>query len=62
MFSENIKYLRTANNISQDKLSTDLHISRTTVSAWEKGITEPDLKTLAKLRDYFKTTYEDLLD
>ncbi len=61
-FSRNIRTLRKIQNITQQKLSEQIGVSRTTVSAWENKVSEPDLTTLTKIRDYLGTTYEDLLD
>lgn len=62
MFSSNIRNLRIENNLTQDELAKIIGVSRSTVSAWENEKTEADFITLAKLRDYFEVTYEELLD
>lgn len=62
MFSQNIKNLRILNDLTQQELSVKLNVSRTTVSAWENGLTEPDLETLRNLKYVLNATYEDLLE
>lgn len=61
-FSKNIKTLRKIQNITQQKLSEKIGVSRTTISAWENRISEPDLTTLTKIRDCLGTSYDELLD
>lgn len=62
MFAENIKLLRIEQRLTQEELAQKIGVSRSTVSAWENGNTEADFKTLARLRDLFGVTYEELLD
>ncbi len=62
MFAENIRLLRIEHRLTQDELAQKIGVSRSTVSAWENGKTEADFKTLARLRDLFDVTYEELLD
>lgn len=34
-FSKNLKYLRTKNNLSQNKLAKKLNVNQTTIARWE---------------------------
>lgn len=60
-FSENIKLLRKRRKRSQEDVSTALAISRTSLSGYENGSTEPNLETLLKFSDYFKVSLDKLL-
>ena len=59
--SENIKYLRTQNNMSQEELATALgYKSYTTITKWESGVSEPTLKMVNQIADYFNISVNDL--
>ena len=58
-FPRKLRLLRKLKRCTQNSLAKAL---RTTVSAWENRIAEPDLATLKNIRDYLKVSYEDLLD
>ncbi|MBM6897995.1 helix-turn-helix transcriptional regulator [Pseudoflavonifractor capillosus] len=38
MFSENLKILRKQKGLTQETLAIKLHITRQTISKWEKGV------------------------
>ena len=61
-FPRKLRLLRKLKRCTQNSLAKALNVSRTTVSAWENRIAEPDLATLKNIRDYLKVSYEDLLD
>lgn len=61
-FAKNLKTLRKIQGITQQKFSERIGVSRTTVSAWENRVSEPDFSTLSKIRDILGVSYEDLLD
>ena len=42
MFSENLKILRKQKGLTQEALAIKLHITRQTISKWEKGLSVPD--------------------
>lgn len=52
-FSEKIKKLRLQKNYTQEDLAVRLHVSRQTISKWEKEITVPSLDTLKELAIIF---------
>lgn len=56
-----LKEIRERKNISQRKLSQDLNIKPTTYNGYEKEISEPNIKTLIQLADYFHTTVDYLI-
>ena len=58
---ERLKQLRTAKNLYQKDVAAYLGVDRTTYVKYEKGTSEPDAATLAKLADYFGVTVDYLL-
>ena len=60
-FSNNLKFLRKRKGISQDDLAVILEIKRTSISGYENGTSEPPLKTLLKISDYFHIGLDNLL-
>lgn len=61
MIDERIKELRKQSNYTQADLAKILGISRSSVNAWEQGISQPSLKYLIKLAQTFKTSTDYLL-
>lgn len=57
----NLKFLRKRSGKTQDALSTDLKIGRTTIANYEAGISEPSLETLLTFANYFGATVDQLL-
>lgn len=58
---ENIKHLRTVNNISQEDLANVLgYKSYTTITKWESGVSEPTLKMANQIASYFNISVNDL--
>ena len=60
-FAQNLKQLRIAKNITQAKLAAILGVDQRTISAWEKGICEPSLSTIAKLCEILDESLEGLI-
>ena len=60
-FSERLKELRTARNMSQQAMAEFLNVKQPTIARWEKGLIEVDLLTLMKLAKYFGVTTDYLL-
>lgn len=61
--SNNIRYLRTKNNYSQDSLAELLgYKSFTTIQKWESGVSEPPLKTVKKICELFNVDIDQLND
>ncbi len=67
MFSENLKYLRKEHHLSQDKLAEklnekyDTHVSKSMISRWERGSTDPQMKYVRMIADFFDLS-PDLVD
>lgn len=62
-FKNNLRYLRKANKMSQDKLAEKLgYKSFTTVQKWEDGSAFPRVSTLKKIADIFNIDVDHLLN
>lgn len=57
-----IKELREKNNISQEKMSLDINVSRQTISKWENDTALPDSNNISVLCEYFNVTADYLLN
>ncbi|WP_050636144.1 helix-turn-helix domain-containing protein [Candidatus Stoquefichus sp. SB1] len=53
VFGERLKQLRTSMNLSQQELSDELKIGRSTLANYEQGKREPNFETLEIIADYF---------
>lgn len=62
MFSENLKNLRLSQNITQDYIAEKLHVTKATVSNWEKGKTEPSSIQIKKICEILNTTPNEIYD
>lgn len=60
-FAENLKALRKSKGLTQEELGKEIGVDKRTVSTWEKGISEANLATIAKLCDYFEESFDSLL-
>ncbi len=60
-FQNILKSLRTARSLTQDELSKQLKISRSTIGMYEKGAREPDFETLELIADFFNVDIDYLL-
>lgn len=60
-FQNILKSLRVAKGLTQDELSKQLNISRSTIGMYEKGAREPDFETLELIVDYFNVDTDYLL-
>lgn len=61
LISENIKFLRNAKKLSQEALSKELDIKRSTLSGYENNSSEPSIDMLIKLSNYFHVTVDQLI-
>ena len=57
--AKNIKQYRKKSNLSQQDLADRLHVSRQTVSNWERSVSEPDLNAILSLANVFKIEVVD---
>jgi transcriptional regulator with XRE-family HTH domain len=57
----NIRFLRKKMGKTQDALSSEVNIGRTTIANYEAGISEPNLETLLMFSNYFGISLDELL-
>ena len=57
----NIKALRRERGLTQEQFAQALHVTRQTVSAWERGLSQPDLETLEKIAQVLETDISRVL-
>lgn len=60
-FSERLKALRTAQNLSHAELSNKLGVSKALIGHWETGVRLPSLETANALADYFDVSIDYLV-
>lgn len=60
VIGENIKRLRKQQEIKQAVLASKLNIGRQTLSAYERGVTLPDVLALIEIADYFGVSLDEL--
>lgn len=58
----NIKKLRMEHQMNQETLARKLHLRRQTISAYERGVTLPDILVLIEIADLFKITLDELVE
>lgn len=61
MIAERIKFLREKNGYSQATLSKELGITRSSVNAWEMGISVPSTQYIVELSLLFNVSSDYLL-
>ncbi|MEE1223686.1 MAG: helix-turn-helix transcriptional regulator [Clostridia bacterium] len=61
MLSETLKELRAQKKITQSDMANLLNIKRQTYSAYERGVSFPDIVSLTKIADFFDVTTDYLL-
>lgn len=55
------KAARKAAKMTQAELSARIHVSQGSISQWETGATNPDIRTLAALADTYGISIDELL-
>ena len=61
MVSDRIKFLREEKGITQSDLAKQLGITRSSVNAWEMGISVPSTQYIVELAHLFKVSTDYLL-
>ena len=61
VFPQRLRELRAKMGISQQKLATDIGVTKSTISLYEQGDNVPDIKTFVKIADYYKVPCDFLL-
>lgn len=59
---ERIQQYRKNLGLSQEELGARLHLSRQTVSLWEKGQTFPTIDNLIRLKEIFGVSIDAMVD
>jgi transcriptional regulator with XRE-family HTH domain len=57
----NLKFLRKKLGKTQDALSSEVNIGRTTIANYESAISEPNVDTLLMFSRYFGVTLDELM-
>lgn len=60
-FSDNLQFLRSQNELTQEQLAEQLGVSRQSVSKWESGTSFPEMDTLLRLCDLYSVNLDTLL-
>lgn len=60
-FKENLKQLRSDNNLTQAALAKRLNTTIKTISHWETGYSEPSIMQIIELANIFNISTDDLL-
>lgn len=61
MVADRIRYLREQNRLTQTELAKRLGITRSSVNAWEMGISVPSTQYVVELAEIFKVSTDYLL-
>ena len=61
IFSKNLRFLRKKGNHNQDEIAILFGKRANTIGNWENQKSEPSLKELKKLGEFFKVSVEDML-
>ncbi|MDE6750496.1 MAG: helix-turn-helix domain-containing protein [Lachnospiraceae bacterium] len=61
MVAERIKHLREKNNLTQSSLAKKLNVTRSSVNAWEMGISVPSTALIVDLARLFHISTDYLL-
>ena len=61
VFGKNLKALRLKTGLYQSDIAQEFEVAQSTVTRWENGIQDPELRMLEKIADYFHVTPDDLL-
>lgn len=57
----NVHQLRQAANLTQTELAKLIHVSTSSINAWEKGHTYPSLTNVLSICNYFNVKVDDLI-
>ena len=59
-FGERLKALRLEKGLGQIRLANELRVSKSVISLWENGGSEPTLSNLVKVAKYFNVSIDYL--
>ncbi len=60
-FTDNIKFLRKRRNLTQDEVAGALQLKRPTLSGYENGVGQPNLKTLSRFSEFYGIAIDTLV-
>lgn len=58
---ERIRELRMSSGMTQADLARRMHVTRSSVNAWELGLSTPNIQNLIELADLFRTSTDYVL-
>ena len=61
MLGKNLKDLRIKKGVTQDDMAELLNIKRQTYSAYERGVSLPDVTSLLKMAEFFGVSVDEIL-
>lgn len=61
MIADKIKLLRERANLTQSELAKKLNVTRSSVNAWEMGISSPSVMSIIELSNIFKVSTDYIL-
>ena len=61
MLSDNIRTIRKNRGFTQEELAARLHVTRQTISKWEKGYSVPDAELLSRMAEILEVPVTELL-
>lgn len=61
LFGERLQQKRADLGLTQQDIADKMHVSRQTISSWERGNSYPDINSLVKLSDYYQVSLDILL-
>lgn len=59
--NENIKTIRKNKGMTQEEMASQLHVTRQTISKWEKGLSVPDADMLMRMAEILDVSVAELL-
>ncbi|MBQ8592548.1 MAG: helix-turn-helix domain-containing protein [Lachnospiraceae bacterium] len=62
MIGTNITSLRKQYDLTQEEVAEQLSVSRQTLAKWERGESEPDMRSCIKLAEMFQVTLDELVN
>lgn len=62
MIADRIKYLRMRNGFSQAEFARKLNITRSSINAWEMGISRPSTQMIIELSNLFHVSTDYILE
>ena len=58
----NLKQIRLATGLSQEKFGSKIGVSGSCIQHWEANYTEPDIYSMRKINEVFNLSYDEIID